>query len=396
MVFAVRPLAPAGWEETNALLRSVGVSAAGTAYMRDKGVFHILRADGLAPAAARILKQEMLSRGGECALHEKVLTGETGPSSVLLMGTERQLRELCRKLAMQQFALPRLAEELLLVLENLEKREFAVPYKDGELTLGRKTAIMGILNVTPDSFSDGGLYMTPEAALQLALGMQERGADIIDVGGESTRPGFLPVDAEEEKKRVLPVIAALMPLLKIPVSIDTSKAEVAEAALLAGASIINDQGGLQKDPRMAALAAATDAPVVVMHNPEKETPEDGDLMGDMIAFFRRSIALGLEAGMRENRFILDPGLGFKKTQRQNFQALARLAELRCLGLPILAGPSRKSFMGRLLDLPPAGLDGATAAAAALSVANGAHLLRVHDVGATVQAAKIADAVAGQN
>ncbi|MCL2817186.1 MAG: dihydropteroate synthase, partial [Clostridiales bacterium] len=187
-MFAVRPLAPAGREEINKLLLSVGASAAGAAYMRDKGVFHVLRADGLAPAAARILKQEMLSRGGECALHEKVLIGETGPSSVLLMGTERQLREICRKLAMQQFALPRLAEELLLVLENLEKREFAVPYKEGELILGRKTAVMGILNVTPDSFSDGGLYAIPEAAAQHALKMQELGADIIDVGGESTRP----------------------------------------------------------------------------------------------------------------------------------------------------------------------------------------------------------------
>ncbi|MCL2817334.1 MAG: dihydropteroate synthase [Clostridiales bacterium] len=263
------------------------------------------------------------------------------------------------------------------------------------MVLGRKAVIMGILNATPDSFSDGGLYATHEAAARHALNMREQGAGIIDVGGESTRPGFLPVDGGEEKRRVLPVIAALKPCLDIPISIDTSKAEVAEAALLAGASVINDQGGLQKDPRMAALAAASGAPVVVMHNPEKETPEDGDLMGDMIAFFRRSLVLGLEAGMRENQFILDPGLGFKKTPRQNFQALARLAELRCLGLPVLVGPSRKSFMGRLLDLPPAGLDGATAAAAALCVANGAHLLRVHDVRAAAQAAEIADAVMGR-
>jgi len=376
-------------------LLSVGASAAGAAYMRDKGVFYTLRVDGLIPAAARILKQEMLSRGGECALHEKALTGESGLSPALLMGTERQFKELCRKLAMQQFSLPRLAEEILLVLKNLEKREFVVPYNGGELVLGERAAVMGILNATPDSFSDGGAYAEPGAAIAHALKMQEQGAAIIDLGGESTRPGFLPVGADEEKRRVLSLIASLKPLLKIPVSIDTSKAEVAEAALLAGASIINDQGGLQKDSHMTALAAASGAPVVIMHNPESETPQDGDLMGDMIAFFRRSIELGLAAGMRENQFILDPGLGFKKTGRQNFQVVARLAELRCLGLPVLAGPSRKSFMGGLLGLPPAELDSASAAVAALCAANGAHLLRLHEVGRGVQAAKIAGAVLGR-
>ena len=259
--------------------------------------------------------------------------------------------------------------------------------------LGRRTHVMGILNVTPDSFSDGGLFVEPEAALRHGLDMEAEGADVIDVGGESTRPGHTPVPAEEEQRRVLPIIAALAPRLRVPISIDTYKAATARAALGAGARIVNDVWGLQRDPELAFVAAEFGAPVVVMHN--RDTIEAAlDIIDDMRRFFERSLALARRAGIPDSHIVLDPGIGFGKTWDQHLESLRRLPEIKALGFPVLVGVSRKSLLGRFYDasVPPRERLFGTIAAHVMALSLGADILRVHDVRAHVEACRVADAV----
>jgi dihydropteroate synthase len=269
---------------------------------------------------------------------------------------------------------------------------WSIPCGSRTLTLGQRTRIMGILNVTPDSFSDGGRYNDIDRAVAHALAMIEQGADIIDVGGESTRPGHTAVDAEEEMRRVLPVIRAIRQAAPDAlISIDTYKASVAEAALEAGADLLNDVWGMQRDREMARVAARHKAPIVVMHN--QETTAYQDLIGDMIAFFRRSLALAAEAGLDENLVILDPGIGFGKTPLQNLEVLQRLAEFKVLGRPLLLGTSRKSTIGKVLGgLPPEDRVEGTAATVALGIAYGAEIVRVHDVRQMKRVAVMTDAI----
>ncbi|WP_281277602.1 dihydropteroate synthase [Thermodesulfitimonas autotrophica] len=248
---------------------------------------------------------------------------------------------------------------------------------------------MGILNVTPDSFSDGGRYETVEAAKARAIEMVAQGADIIDIGGESTRPGHTPVDAAEEMRRVLPVLEAVIPAVPVPVSIDTSKAAVARAALAAGAHIVNDQWAL-RDEGMAEAVAAAGAPVVLMHN-QKGTAYR-DLMADIIAYFNERIAFAVSAGIPRERIIIDPGIGFGKTPEQNLEVMRRLEELNALGCPILIGTSRKSFIGYALDLPVSERMEGTAATVAVGIMKGADIVRVHDVKEMVRVARMTDAL----
>lgn len=259
------------------------------------------------------------------------------------------------------------------------------------LEFGRRTLIMGILNVTPDSFSDGGKYVDPEQAVARAKAMVAEGADIIDVGGESTRPGSHPVPAAEEIRRVVPVVRMLASELSIPVSVDTQKAAVARAALEAGAAMVNDIWGLQGDPEMAETAARFGVPVVVMHN--KLRPEySADLMGEIRDFLRVSIERARAAGIPPGMVIVDPGFGFGKKVGHNLELVARLDELAELGCPVLLGPSRKSTIGRVLDLPVADRVEGTAALVALAISRGADIVRVHDVRQMVRVARMADVV----
>ncbi|MGI6246382.1 MAG: dihydropteroate synthase [Pseudochelatococcus sp.] len=258
----------------------------------------------------------------------------------------------------------------------------------------RKPLIMGILNVTPDSFSDGGRFDAPDAALAQTQTMLDEGADIVDVGGESTRPGHMPLSAEEEQARVLPVIAAIAPLTRardVPVSIDTYKAATARAALAAGAQIVNDIWGLQRDPDMAAVAAAFGAPVIVMHN--REQPDAAiDIVDDMLRFFERSVALARKAGIADDAIVLDPGIGFGKTPAQNLDALRGIGRIRATGFAVLAGASRKSFIGNLIGRPPAERLHGTLAAHLAALALGADILRAHDVRPHVEAVRIWQAI----
>lgn len=266
------------------------------------------------------------------------------------------------------------------------------------LDLSERTYIMGVLNVTPDSFSDGGLHTGKEDALRRAMKMAEEGADIIDVGGESTRPGSEPVPEKQEIERTVPVIKEISKKLGIPVSIDTYKSAVAERALEAGASIINDISGLRFDPLMPEVAERHKAAVILMHikgapRDMQKNPSYEALLPEIMDYLREGIRLALSFGIGEDSIAVDPGIGFGKTFDHNLEIIKNLSELRALQRPIVVGPSRKAFLGRILDGAPATerLEG-TAAAVTASILNGANILRVHDVGAMKKIAKTADAI----
>lgn len=271
-------------------------------------------------------------------------------------------------------------------------KTWSIPCGPATLELGRRTCIMGILNVTPDSFSDGGRYAAIAPAIERALEMRAEGADILDVGGESTRPGSQAVDADEELRRIIPVIRGIRAAAPDAIiSIDTYKAVVAEAALQAGANLINDVWGLLKDPEIAGVAAKYQAPTVVMHN--QEGTRYRELIHDIIASLRRSIRLAAAAGLPPDLLMIDPGIGFGKTVTQNLEVLRDLNELSVLGRPVLLGTSRKSTIGKVLGGLPVEerLEG-TAATVALGIAAGADIVRVHDVKYMKRVALMTDAI----
>ncbi len=249
--------------------------------------------------------------------------------------------------------------------------------------------VMGILNVTPDSFSDGGRYLAPQAAVERALHMQEQGADVVDVGGESTRPGAQAVSTQQELDRVMPIIEALAPVLDVPLSIDTSKAEVMRAAVAAGAGMINDVGALTGVGALEAAAAAA-VPVCLMHmrgepRTMQQAPRYGDVVAEVRAYLEARLAASVAAGIARERLLVDPGFGFGKTLAHNLRLLARLADFRSLGVPVLAGISRKSMLGAVTGRPVGERQAASVAGAVLAAERGAALLRVHDVAATADA-----------
>jgi dihydropteroate synthase len=259
------------------------------------------------------------------------------------------------------------------------------------LALGRPL-VMGILNVTPDSFSDGGQFIDPGKAIAHASTMAAQGADILDIGAESTRPygGAKPVSAADERARLAPVLPAVVKL-GLPVSIDTIKAETAAWAIDQGAAIVNDVWGLQRDPEMAKLVAARNVPVIVMHNREA-ADEKIDIVGDVVAFFARSLDIAARAGIAREKIVLDPGIGFGKTPEQSITCIARLAEFKRFGLPLLVGASRKRFINAVTPAPPDERIGGSISAHLMAVENGAAIVRVHDVAETVQALRVAAAI----
>jgi dihydropteroate synthase len=280
------------------------------------------------------------------------------------------------------------------------RKKFILRLCSGKLLLGERTLVMGVLNVTPDSFSDGGTFLDAGRAVEQALALQRAGADLLDIGGESTRPGSAGISAQEELARVLPVLQALRGRLKIPVSIDTQKTEVAEAALDGGAQIINDISGLKNDPRIAEVAARRRAPLILMHmRGEPRTMQAGpfarDVLGDVVQGLRKSVAIARKAGVPKSQIILDPGIGFGKSFAQNYELLQKLPQLAKLGYPLLVGTSRKGFLGATLaragkPAPPEERIWGTAATVTASILNGAHIVRVHDVREMVQVARVAD------
>jgi dihydropteroate synthase len=284
------------------------------------------------------------------------------------------------------------------------RRQFQLRLAARALALGERTLVMGVLNVTPDSFSDGGLFLNADAAVAQAVTMERAGADIIDVGGESTRPGSVGVSVETELARVLPVIEKLRGKIRIPISVDTSKSEVAAAAAAAGAEIVNDVTALRNDPRIAEVARQGRLALILMHMRGKprtmqKMPFARDVLRDVEKGLRHAVTLARRAGVMKSQIVLDPGIGFGKSYEQNCELLARLPELARLSYPLLVGTSRKSFIGKVLEKSkvPAGYGAeriwGTAATVAASILQGAHIIRVHDVAEMVQVARVCDAVA---
>lgn len=288
----------------------------------------------------------------------------------------------------------------------VHRKTFRLKLASRTLVLGERTLILGVLNVTPDSFSDGGKFLDTSRAIEHALTMEAAGADLLDVGGESTRPGSSRTPANEELTRVLPVLQGLRGLLKIPISIDTQKFEVATAALNAGAEIINDVSGLKNDPRVAEVAARQRVPLILMHmRGDPRTMQRAgfarDVMRDVSQGLRKSIFIARKAGVAKSQIILDPGIGFGKSFAQNYELLENLPLLARLGYPLLVGTSRKGFLGASLaregePAPPENRMWGTAATVTASILNGAHIVRVHDVAEMVQVARVADCLANSN
>ena len=278
------------------------------------------------------------------------------------------------------------------------RKKFRVRLPSRALVLGERTLVMGVLNVTPDSFSDGGLYLDPGQAAERALEMEREGADIVDIGGESTRPGSEGISADEELGRILPVLERLRGRLKIPISIDTQKAAVAEGAVAVGAEMINDVTALRTDPKLAEVARRHQLPLVLMHmrgvpRTMQKRRFARNVVRDVVSDLSAAVACARKAGIAKSQIFLDPGIGFGKSYQQNCELLARLPELAPLGCPLVVGTSRKSFIGHLLGGAPSEerLWG-TAASVAASILAGAHIVRVHDVAEMVQVVRVIDAI----
>jgi dihydropteroate synthase len=282
------------------------------------------------------------------------------------------------------------------------RKKFRLRLPSRTLVLGERTLLMGVLNVTPDSFSGDGLKLDVAAAVARALEMQSVGADIVDIGGESTRPGAEWLSADEELRRVLPVLKVLRGKLTIPISIDTNKSEVAEAAAEAGAEIINDVTALRRDPRIAEVARRRKLPLILMHmrgepRTMQTAPFARNVMLDVTAGLKKAAALARRAGIPKSQIVLDPGLGFGKSFDQNYELIARLSGLARLGYPLLIGPSRKGFIGRTLGgIPENERIFGTAAAVTACILQGAHIVRVHDVREMAQVARVADMLVSRN
>lgn len=369
-------------------LRSAGVDPAGIAIMADKAEPVVIRICGLEAAAANILKQQLLSIGGDAAVHRDVIKGGPERSCAYCIADRRRLETLARALRYQPFGLGEAGDEILRLLELRNNPPRAVSLPGGVLDLADGPLIMGVLNVTPDSFSDGGLYLDPGAAAERAAEMVEEGASIVDIGGESSRPGSDGVDPDEELRRVLPVLERVIPSIGVPVSIDTRRASTAREAAALGASIVNDISGTRHDPAMAAAVRESGAAVVIMHmqgTPEtmQDDPRYEDAMAEIVDWLGAAAAGLVDGGVAADKIIVDPGIGFGKRLRDNLDVLDRIGDLHTLGYPVCVGHSRKSFIGALTGRrEPADRVFGGLAAVARCLADGVQILRAHDVAGT--------------
>ncbi|MBI5236051.1 MAG: dihydropteroate synthase [Deltaproteobacteria bacterium] len=380
-------------------MRRIGVDPAGVSIMSPKQFHYNLLVKGLTPAQANIIKQEMLALGGEAAVNKGAVSSSIDSTDAVISGTARQFDSLGDKLAIQPFRLAEAASALKRAIENIGRDEYTLVSRSRSWTLGRSTLIMGILNVTPDSFSDGSDFSDVTGAIARARQMRDEGADWIDVGGESTRPGAAPVSEDEELRRVMPVVESIA-ASGVAVSIDTSKAGVARRALEAGALIVNDVTALS-DPLMASVCAEYKAVVVLMH--KRGTPSTmqsnvdyEDLIAETFEFLASRLDYARKAGIASDSLVIDPGLGFGKSGEGNLTLLKSLCEFKSLGALILIGASRKSFIGKIIGgeaeaNASARLSG-TLAANTAAILNGAHIVRVHDVRQAKEAALVADAI----
>jgi len=390
-------------QEIKQIMRDMQVDAYGIKIMLPKALSCLVKIAALSNISANILKQEMLSLGGDVALSRGALTGKVKKTSCLMMGSFSQFSRLEEKLKKQPFGLHRLAIDLASSLHNYQREKFSLELGRFKLYLGSSTRVMGIVNLTPDSFSGDGLYQGagfrvqgPGHILDYCQKIVDDGADIIDLGGQSSRPGSRAVSLKVELARTIPVIKQLAKKIKVPISIDTDKPEVAAQALDNGAVLINDITGL-RNPKMLKIAAQYRAAVVLMHmqgSPRnmQKNPHYLSLLDEIMEFFNKGIEKAGLAGIGKEKIIIDPGIGFGKTVEHNLSILKELKSFRVLGRPILVGPSRKSFIGKILKLPPQESLCGTIASCVLAAQNGVSIVRAHDVRQVKEALKIQQAV----
>ena len=377
-------------------MKKVGVDPTGVKLMEGKTLHFNLKVEGIEPRTANLLKQELLSLGGDVAVDGRGFDCSANQTDALLMGTQKNFEKLILKLEQYPDLQP-LGQSIKETLKNISKTHYSIRCRKRTLILGKRTLLMGVLNVTPDSFSDDGFFFDKEKAIAHGLRMVEEGADIIDIGGESTRPGSKPLELEEELRRVIPVIESLAKEVDVPISIDTYKSTVAQRAIEAGAEIINDISGLHFDPGLAQVAAKEDAPLVLMHI--RGTPETmqkdvhyDSLFSEILQYLKDSIQRAESTGLDPRQIIIDPGIGFGKTVEDNLLIIKNLYEFRILGKPILLGTSRKTFIGKILNTEVGDRLEGTLSSIAIGVLNGAHIIRSHDVLQAKKAIAVADAI----
>ncbi|MCX5703579.1 MAG: dihydropteroate synthase [Candidatus Omnitrophica bacterium] len=400
-------------QDIKQIMRAIGVDPYGIEIMLPKSLTYLIRINSLSNITANILKQEMLSLGADAAVARGALTGKSKKTDCLLMGNLAQFSRLKQKLALQPFGLDKLAGELSGALANYQSERFTLDLGRYKLNLGLRTYLMAILNLTPDSFSGNGLYAAQYAIRNTHDAIRARqdyivnrveqlikdGADIVDVGGESSRPGARPVSVKEELNRTIPAIKALTKKIKVPISIDTYKPEVAKAALDNGAVMVNDITAL-RNPKMAKVVSRYKAPVVIMHmqgSPRtmQKKPHYLSLIDEIIEYLDRAINRAQAGGIDRDKIIIDPGIGFGKSAEHNLEIIKRLKDFKVLGRPILVGPSRKAFIGKVLNAQPDERVFGTISASLLAAKSGAKILRVHDVKEVKQALRVFEAIESQ-
>lgn len=395
-MISIRPISIRTICEAAVELEKIGLSSDEAERLAAETVCLHLKVEGVPETVIPLLKD--MTRGLRvCVILPPTPFDPLGKHDLLLSGKASQMEDLAATLDAESDDLHGISLELRNLLKNMGKTQFAIPCRTRTLELGDKTLVMGTLNVTPDSFSDGGVFSQQDRALTRALEMVEEGVDIIDIGGESTRPGARPIDPQEELSRILPVVKDLAKQTDTPISVDTRRAEVARGVLEAGGQIINDITALRADPEMAKVIASHQVPVVLMHMRGKpETMQENihyvSLVSDITQYLKQSIDMAFTAGVDSERIIIDPGIGFGKTVDHNLAIIKHLYQFKTLGRPILVGPSRKSFIGKILDLDVDQREEGTMASIAASILNGAHIVRVHNVRNAIRVSRIADAI----
>ncbi|MHB1696876.1 MAG: dihydropteroate synthase [bacterium] len=379
-------------------LSNIGVSGTGRIIMGDKLKYIIIKLKNINSTALNILKQEALSIGAELANHRDVITGKIAVSDSILFGTPVQLRIIAKKIKSQQFGLNELSNELENILAVCDKsfkksNPKTIRTDKSSIVFNGKTYVMGILNVTPDSFSDGGKYSDYSSAVKRGIEIEKEGADILDIGGESTKPSSHKVDDQVEIDRVCPVIEKLSQTIGILISIDTRKPAVAKEALKAGASIVNDASGFSYDMEgMAKVLTGSDAPYIMMHSREK-SPENmqkdlkpyGDIFYEILSYFKKKIEYLENKGYCTDNIIIDPGFGFAKSLEDNYDLLSGIISFKSLGLPVMAGVSRKSFIKYITGSNKSDILSGSISFASYLKLKGVDIVRVHDVKQTVSA-----------
>lgn len=384
----VRPLALNNREDLIAELRRVGVDEAGIEILAEKAHLSALKLLGLSPAQCNILKQSALAHGAECAVPRKVIQTARGRFDCILFGTQGELKRVVESLLRQPLGLAELGKE---ILAHLTPNQPVFKLKGYGDPLNGRVGLVGIVELAPGSPFDRDRLMSRAEALCA------QGADILDLRVESTRPGVRPLPWREELARLREVIKPIRARVKVPISVETCKARVAEGVLELGADIITDSSGLRFDPRMAGVVARFDAGLVVVHTrggPRgvRRNPRYKDLMGEVYGWLSEGLDRARDAGLPQERIVVDPGIGFGKSAQDDYQILRRLSELKDLGRPVQVTPSRKPFIGAVLKVPPEKQLEGSLSAAVLAVVNGARLLRVHDVEATHRAVRVAEAI----